>query len=770
MLAMAAACGPSSAPPLPQPVAAPARPAADEAVALADHLTGAEPLANPRQIALAAPESETLLREGWATPRPQPGEPLAAVWADAPISVLEVPLAHPAPLGVSMRAAPLDCPGCEPMSVAIDVNGTRITRLELIPGGFHDYTFEVPADRWRYRDNTLTFHWSRVVAPADFDPNVHHKLELAAAVVSISLSERGRLGPAPSLPRPADGLRTKLDQAWAFYVELPVRASLAGAVRCEPCAAGSPAGVARVTLRADGGEERELFAHELTGPDPIPFDLDLAGEAGRVSRLSLRFETSTSFTDSGAAWDDVALRSAAGPIDPDRLFGRSRVKRRSPAPPLAQRPDVILYLMDALRASALGCYGQPRPTSPHLDRLSRSALLFASTTSQGSSTPPSIKALLTGRYLPTTGTSPLSPSHPTLADVLGRSGYRTAIFSSSPWPAAVGVTRGFGQVARDLYSGAVAAWFDDAAPKRGAADVSERFLEWLPAGSRFFAYLHTLHPHNPYSPPPPWGRLDRPARPPIRGDTDTLTDIRYGRHPTPTPAELLELTRLYLEDVHYNDHELGRLVASLGARGAWNDTVLAFTSDHGEELLEHAGVLHGFNPHSEMIGVPLILRLPGSASGAVFATAVEHVDLVPTLLAVTGADPPADLEGRSLLDPRAADAFVVLHSSASSTPGIFTMVRGRYKYVFAPRDGQGIGIGEGAARVRRRFFLFDLVADPRELDNVVDDHPVLATCLHRSLRAWLDAEASEPELPPDMDEEMKGLLQSLGYLEDAPSE
>ncbi|MFN7971722.1 MAG: sulfatase [Acidobacteriota bacterium] len=740
-----------------------ARLAAAGCVDLEPFLKEAERVGTPSAIVLADPSNVRLLRTGWAVPEKWDAEPDPAIWADGPRSVLAIPLASPVPLRMVLRAAPYVCEGCRDLQAQVRVNGTRIANLYLAPG-FHDYAFDVPRDVLRYRDNHLSLRWSELRIPAEHERGSQDRRTLAAAVSRLTLEPKD-----PDAARQRAALEPPLmrgREAAALYVALPESGRLEGAVRRRGDASRfGAAATARISLRTEGegSAEEDLWLGTLSAFSTAtrPFSIDLSRHGGKVVRLSLRVEGSP---DLVASWEGLSLCTDA-PFDAPAAFGgyRARPVQASTADLPCGRPNAIVYLMDALRARDLGCYGDAVAMTPFVDRLSRAAILFESNVSQASSTAPSVKALVTARYLPLTDKSVLAPEEATLGAAFRRAGYATSAFSSSPWPELLGALRHVETVPRD-------AWYVPLVRKDFASVLTDWVARWAArAGSPFYSYVHSIHPHNPYEPFPPWSH----AIPPepsvaVSGSSEALIAYQDSGRAMSRP-ELEELHRLYRLDVAYNDHEIARLVRHLDRLGLWDATGLLIVADHGDELGEHGGLLHGYTSYEELLHVPAILRVPGTAA-ALVASRTETVDLGPTLLDFAGIPPLPTADGASLrpLCEGRQTGRRRAYSSSSAAPGIYTVIDRASKYVYAPRNGLEVGVGIGAGRSHERFYLYDLEHDPGEQRNLVDDDPVLAAYLSRCLQSWLTATADIPGsrlATPETPEDVMSLLRSLGYVE-----
>ncbi len=439
------------------------------------------------------------------------------------------------------------------------------------------------------------------------------------------------------------------------------------------------------------------------------------------------------------------------------------------AAPLKKEPPrlVVVYVMDALRADRLDGLGAKLGASPTCDRLAREGLLFRAHRSVAPNTLPSTKELFTGTAFVERGGWKLTPEDgPTLAEQFRAAGYHTGLFSGNPHvSAAFGTDRGFEHSAPEVLIDSYArAGFNDNAARVHAAALA--WLRSLPPGSKAFLYLHTIHPHNPYDPPEPFrSRFTAGFASTVDGGTDTLTGIKQ-RKIEASPADRQRLAGLYTGSFAYDDAELGKLVAGLAAWAPPAETLVAVTADHGEELFDHGGVLHGYTLYEEMMRIPLILWAPERLRPAAVATPTNTLDLHVTLLELAGLRPSPKAEGRSLLGASRDPGEPRLASASSLKGGIYSASNGHFKVVLAPRTGLDWGQGEGLGRSRDPEYLFDLTKDPGETVNLAGTGGLEAAWLRSRLLAWVARGRMLPDkLRKDLEIDLETLhkLRSLGY-------
>lgn len=424
----------------------------------------------------------------------------------------------------------------------------------------------------------------------------------------------------------------------------------------------------------------------------------------------------------------------------------------------ADRPNVILVVVDALRRDHLSAFGYER-TSPRLDALAREGVLFDQAVSTSSQTVPVVTSLLTGLYPSETsvqyygkkssfdGNRPWSEvgpyvdsSLPMLAETLGGIGYQTSAVVANPWlRGEFGFDQGF-----DHYVAL------DCGDSCDGKDVVEEALAWLekkPSVRPFFLYLHFMDVHNPY------------RKPGItQGIYVTEAGIdRYENGPRPdvTPTDLEYMKALYDEGILYVDRQLGSFLDALDRFSPPDRTLVVVTADHGDEFTEHGGLGHGTTLYQELVGSFLLLHYPSHLPAKRIHTPVSSVDFVPTVLELIDGRTPDEVSGKSLLtlmgsEERDLEAVRLLFSELGP---IKSVRRGEWKLILDVETGERE--------------LYHLPTDPGEMRNLASMNPKVAHDLMRSLSRFV-ASARGPapartERP--IDKELRERLRSLGYVE-----
>ncbi len=455
----------------------------------------------------------------------------------------------------------------------------------------------------------------------------------------------------------------------------------------------SPGGLfaARVAL---GSEATLRFAVAASAPsNALAVDVTLVGEDG--SRQVVFHEAGESL--STARWRDASVSlPAAGdaslvfeatglPTDGAALFANPRIVTGP-----ADKLRVVVVVCDALRADHLGAYGYSRDTTREIDERAARAVVFRNCFSQAPNTVGSMASILTSLYPTEHGmTLPLvalSPTLDTLAGHFADAGYLTGCIQTNPnLVGERGVAKGF----HEYY------WHRTLEPTPAKPDryanadqVTDQAIEWLGAhkDEASFLYVHYMDVHSPYVPPKAFARFG------------------------PEPIDL------YDGEIAYFSSAFARLYDFIAEDGGLDNTLLVLTADHGEQFREHGFLEHGNCLNVEELHVPLLLWLPGRASGAVVDGAVRSIDIAPTLLDLAGLRPLGQAGGASLRAafegglPGEREVWSELEDFRIANQWQVALLRDGYRLiVYDPLDVRN-----------RRIKLYNVADDAREYVNIAD--------------------------------------------------
>lgn len=419
--------------------------------------------------------------------------------------------------------------------------------------------------------------------------------------------------------------------------------------------------------------------------------------------------------------------------------------------------NVLLLVIDTLRANRLSCYGYPRPTSPNIDRLASRGTLYRNNHSQSCWTLTSMISMMTGKSMIAEAKS-LPSSVPSLSSVLHDQGLETAAFIANP---VVGKASGFGR-SFDVF---------EECEGTDALVLAELFSTWYanrtrtieaePERRKFFAWVHFIDPHQPYDPDPLHDVFHGPRPdeslllPRWREALPRVPELSPG-FVTPSfedcIAHMTKESNRYDGEVRAVDDAVGRILSELEHSGDLGDTLVIVCSDHGEMLYEHQvqplmvrkvveywgglsqGVADlfgcGHRPwfYEDLWNTPLILAGPGMLKGVERSGMSANLDIFPTCLEALQIARPPGLEGVSLwrgIEPVREEVYAY----GQGTSAVFE--RSRKKLILSPRSFYFLGEDQPEP-----LQLFDLTRDPHEENDIAKTDPREAARMLRKIEEW----------------------------------
>lgn len=403
---------------------------------------------------------------------------------------------------------------------------------------------------------------------------------------------------------------------------------------------------------------------------------------GRIMLTQTPFKILQTFRGTVATYGGLVLLTAVFSFSPesDARYG-TMTPDREQSEALAERPNMLLIMVDTLRADHLGSYGFPEPISPHMDDMAADGVVFEKAFAAASWTRASTASLFTS--MPPSGHScdvkvaMLPDDVTTISEVLQDQGYVTAGLPNN-----INVTRSF-----NFHQGFD--WFQYQAPEyiAGATESSSQLSmynvvrkirdrltdgkkrvedyyqpadvvlgntkEFITANKdrRWFSFVHLMEPHDPY--------FERP-----------FTGEGVGRAEMEFPPPELEqaIRKAYQQEITWMDAELGKFFDWMKAEGLYDQTTIILTSDHGEEFLEHGGWWHGTTLYDEQIHIPLILKLPKSKwAGTRVPWQVRQLDAPATMAIMGGSVVPMDWQGDDLFEEDFDSIVDVLNGTVAAT-------------------------------------------------------------------------------------------------------
>jgi arylsulfatase A-like enzyme len=440
--------------------------------------------------------------------------------------------------------------------------------------------------------------------------------------------------------------------------------------------------------------------------------------------------------------------------------------------------NVVLIVLDTVRADHLSCYGYPRPTTPHLDSFAAGADRHLVARATAPWTLPSHASLFTGKLpqqhgadafkLPSgavADAAPLSADELTLAEALAEAGYSTGAFAANKGYVnpRMGLAQGFTDFMSERYD---------------ALEMSRRAAQWVaaqPAQRPWFLFVNYMDAHRPYNtnalPGARAAQLPTPAGPDEPGavaSLDALYNHVFLRKDPPPPELVQRVVDNYDLALANLDLGLGALFADLRVRGLLDGALVVITSDHGEYFGEHDLVEHSKDIYEQALRIPLIVKRPGQAAGRVLEAPISLAD-VPRLMLREAA--PEVLE-------KHADKF----KGSADAPGHLAQARyARSKDLGAPwrkrfdRERDALYV-ENYKLIRSsdgRHELYDLAKDPAEGRNLFAERPAEAQTLLAQIERVLTKSGPRATAPlPALTAQERRAMAELGYAdyEEAPPE
>lgn len=466
---------------------------------------------------------------------------------------------------------------------------------------------------------------------------------------------------------------------------------------------------------------------------------------------------------------------------------------------MRQKPNIILIVLDAVRADHLSCYGYSKPTTPYLEELAAKGVIFDRAFAAAPWTPPSHASLFTGTYPSRHGVDVdenlyLNGKNLTMAEILSLNGYATlAVLPDAHLSQARGFSRGFDhfeEIFRIPYVGfnrnsAISLLRNLVWGRDGRAYHSSRLIKnWLRRQMAnheqpFFAFLNYKTAHNSYRSPRPFrGRFG--ISPFADQDQRKLRYYANGGA-YPYMAGGLEMTEQDMEvlrswydgAIAYLDYCIRDLLNFFKELSVYDDTLVIITADHGENFGDHGLGYHMFCLYDSLIRVPLLVSYPRlGKTGKRISSLVSLTDVLPTVLELIGCDlrEYPEMQGKSLLPFDGKEVHAHIFAEFGRPQYMLKRLAARYPECDFSRYDRGLRC------VRTKEFklivrsdgvneLYHLASDPGETNNLIEQRPQEANVLRLALEDWLTSFKPAPSSLPTRQDDLVIMknLQELGY-------
>jgi len=440
-----------------------------------------------------------------------------------------------------------------------------------------------------------------------------------------------------------------------------------------------------------------------------------------------------------------------------------------------EKRNVILISIDTLRADHLSCYGYEKQTTPNIDLLSEDSALFLNTYASSPWTLSSHVSMMTGlhcvHHQVYYDDERMAPALKTLAQTLNMNGFLASAFTGGGFVSSVyGFSKGF-----DSYNEGEGGVF-----KKNSAEIMfQATSNWLEKNKEkdFFLFLHTYQTHNPYSCPAPYSTHF--LEDDFKWDQIDLYNYLGGMPGLyrPLPEKDREnVIGLYDGEILYMDEKMIKpLIEKLKALGLYDQTMIIFTSDHGEEFGEHKGWGHRHSVYEESIKVPLIIKFPGSRyRGKRISSIINLVDIMPTILDWMNIRyPKMEMDGKSLIPllsgrerkDRTFLADIPPNLLNTPLPQRITMNSGQEKMILNRRfSKEDLDYFSFPPPVNIPVELFALNNDPLEKTNIAHSMPEICDQIIRWINEIYSTAKKQKTSKVKIDDDLRDQLKTLGYI------
>jgi len=421
---------------------------------------------------------------------------------------------------------------------------------------------------------------------------------------------------------------------------------------------------------------------------------------------------------------------------------------------IKESPNIILIVIDTLRADHVSYYGYERSTTPNIDNLAETSILFENCFAVAPWTTPSVGSIFTSQYPSVLGIEwdpvKINKKFLTLAEILHENSYvTTGIISHLYISSRLNFNQGF-----SLYDEDNARGHDYIS----SPSITEKAIDFLRQNKsrKFFLFLHYFDPHYDYILHEKYNYY-----PDYKGKLYSGQQIKdlLELAPTMNPEDIKYIISLYDSEISFTDEYIGRLLDEIKRLDLFDNSLIILTSDHGEEFLErgdnHIG--HTKTLYRELIHVPLIIKLPYESTPRRIKQNVSLIDLMPTILDIVGLEIPKNYKhsgkiikfnANSDIDYQRETVFFETKRMAK----LDGVAKDKWKCIVDFRKG--------------KVSLFDLENDPLERENLSKKYPQIVRELAREIEKWQSLIHTKKEKGQKVNftERQKQILRSLGYI------
>jgi len=692
---------------------------------LSKRLSYSEQSPSSKIIVFGTPEAKQFLGPGWSRPGMDGKEPFQTANLDKGSFIFKSSEGDSIFLHMKLRSTFAN-------SAQVFVNSKPVgtIQLEVKP---RLYTLRLPTEALTAETNVVELDWKEVrkldqrknapnigaiayyavIGPAKYIANVPASNHPPLTSSSVKIGDQAR-----------NAINQPLGGSVNFYEKLNKDSRLEFEMVYEPATAKKDIFANfSITLRKDGQPDQRIFEknaqQKTSSRETILFSKYISSAEPAPYQIEFKIDRNSILDPGITAWIEPHLYQNL-PDEPE--VSKSKIDDIRDDNDGA---NVIIVLMDAAGAKHFTTYGYQRKTTPNIEKLFQEGIQFDKAYCQAVYTLASTTTMMTGldpfRHQLYDRQNKLPDSVQTLAERFGKNGYTTATFvANGNVSPNFGNTQGF-QVIREVHNEpGYTGW---------AADITNRFSEWLQnqnSDKKFFAYLHYREPHGPFNPPQNFKhQFTDPDYDRFKEASDDMRRKLQSGEVTPIQADYDFVTAAYDENLRYGDYEVGRLMQKLKDLKLYDDTIVIVTADHGEAFWEHGFQGHNSQLYEESVHIPMIIKFTSKTDlhGKHIKTPVRTIDLYPSLvdlLELSNKD--MDVDGTSflpyLVQEKSEQVPIFCQTLAQQA---YSYTEGNFKYIFWLTGHEE---------------LYDLKNDPQEKNNLITTHPIEAAYLRTRLVGW----------------------------------
>lgn len=600
------------------------------------------------------------LIDGWSVPqeRKDASGNNTFRWAVNDESIIKLNVADLSEKEVTMICEPFNVDGLPKQKVNVYVNDLFLKSFEM-RNWIATYRFKIKPEFLKYGENSLVFRWHYPRSPLDL--NIGEDTRKLCArffdfIIGNSVGEESN----PSEPREIDkGVKSVITSHETneekailipsggiieYGVDLPKKPTL------EFGLSGDLSANFTIFVNSEDDIEKRYDYKPGNNTKSERINIDLSEFSNKYVNFIISV---SSQSDAYVAWKNPVISTSSlreesywGTFSIERIAAEKSITRAETSD---KKPHVFIYLVDTLRADHLSCYGYHRETSPFIDEFSAEGVLFINAFANASWTKPAVASLLTGMYPNKHGAEDRPDLLPDSVEMMSE------IFQSNDYHTLYIISNG--NVAKEFNFDQGNDYYEVVTPHdyNSSELINKAFFSWFNENGEkvdkpLFAYLHTVDPHHPFTPKEPFleFKIEDKEREGLAFSQNVIRKkIREGL----SREDIEYIMSLYDCEILHNDFYFQEFISFLKEKNLYDDSLIVFLSDHGEQFDEHGELYHGLSIYNEEIHVPIIIKFPNREfKGYRPKFIMTQVDILPTILDYIGIQFPKSVDGISVMD------------------------------------------------------------------------------------------------------------------------